>query len=259
MSRVAASCHDTVRVLGAEMLVADPGLPDGSLCLTFDDGPGETDGDGPGPRTAALAELLAELEVPTTFFMCGNGIRRHPRSVARVLGLGHGVGNHTDTHPSLTALPDDVVAREVRSAQDALRDAGVTGRIPFRPPYGDWDQRCAAALGEDAALSSGLSGVIGWDVDPQDWASWQSRDAAEVAATRLVDACVRARRGIVLLHDCSADPDPLGSELRAGNRALESARLAIPALRAHGFTFVTLHDALPRLATTQPVRRTRDG
>ena len=248
MSRMTASYDDTVRVLGAEMLVADPDLPDGTLCLTFDDGPGETDGDGPGPRTTALAELLAEAEVPATFFMCGSGVRRHPRSVARVLELGHGVGNHTDTHPSLTALPDEAVAREVRSAQEALREAGVTGRIPFRPPYGDWDQRTASALLSDPTLSSELSGVVGWDVDPQDWASWQSRDAAEVAATRLVDACVRARRGLVLLHDCSADPDPLGAELRAGNRALESARLAIPALRAHGFTFVALHDALPRPA-----------
>ena len=230
------------------MLVADPDLPDGSLCLTFDDGPGETDHDGPGPRTTGLAELLADVDVPATFFMCGTGIRRHPRSVARVLELGHGVGNHTDTHPSLTALPDAAVVSEVRSAQEALREAGVTGRLPFRPPYGDWDQRTASALLSDPTLSGDISGVVGWDVDPQDWASWQSHDAAEVAAARLVEACVRARRGIVLLHDCSADAEPLGGELRAGNRALESARLAIPALRAAGFTFVPLDDALPSLA-----------
>ena len=238
---------DTVRVLGAEMIVADPDLPDGSLCLTFDDGPGETDGDGPGPRTTALAELLADNGVPATFFMCGKSIRRHPGSVARVLELGHAVGNHTDTHPSLTDLPDAAVVHEVRAAQEALRELGVSGRVPFRPPYGHWDERCAVAVQDDPALSRELVDVVGWDVDPQDWASWQSRDEAEVAAARLVDACLRAGRGIVLLHDCSADPDPLGADLRAGNRALESARLAIPALRAHGFTFVPLHDALPDL------------
>jgi len=235
-------------MLGAQMMVADPALPDGTLCLTFDDGPGETEADGPGPRTTALAELLADEDVPATFFMCGSHIRRHPRSVARVLELGHGVGNHTDTHPSLTDLPDDAVVHEVRATQEALRECGVTGRIPFRPPYGDWNERCAVAVQSDPTLSSGLAGVVGWDVDPQDWASWQSRDAAEVAAASLVEACVRAGRGIVLLHDCSADPDPLGAELRSGNRALESARLAIPALRSRGFTFAPLHDALPALA-----------
>jgi peptidoglycan/xylan/chitin deacetylase (PgdA/CDA1 family) len=182
--------------------------------------------------------------VPATFFMCGKQIRLHPRSAARVVELGHGVGNHTDTHLSLTSLPDDTVRAEVRAAHDALREVGVAGPLPFRPPYGDWDERCASALRADDELARGTVGVVGWDVDPQDWASWEARDSAVIAATSLVEACVRAGRGIVLLHDCSADPDPLGATLRAGNRLLESLTLALPALLAEGMTFVPLTDVL---------------
>jgi len=51
----------------------------------------------------------------------------------------------------------------------------------------------------------------------------------------------------VLLHGCSAEPGPKGAALRAGNRTLEAARLAVPALRAHGFSFAPLRDAVPVL------------
>src|SRR5262249_6194104 len=48
-------------------------LPPGILCLTYDDGPGRTDGDedGPGPRTAELGEYLHSQGVPATFFAVG--------------------------------------------------------------------------------------------------------------------------------------------------------------------------------------------
>ena len=227
------------------MLTGAPFLAEGTLCLTFDDGPGETDGPGPGPRTTELAEHLADEGVPATFFMCGKQIRLYPHSVARVVELGHGVGNHTDTHLSLTGLQDAAILDEVRAAHKALREAGVAGPLPFRPPYGDWDERCASAVHADDELARSTVGVVGWDVDPQDWASWEARDSAVIAATSLVDACVRAGRGIVLLHDCSADPEPTGARLRAGNRALEAARIAIPALRAHGFSFASLRELAP--------------
>ena len=46
-------------------------LPSGTLCLTFDDGPGATARPGPGPRTLELARYLADEEVPATFFLSG--------------------------------------------------------------------------------------------------------------------------------------------------------------------------------------------
>jgi peptidoglycan/xylan/chitin deacetylase (PgdA/CDA1 family) len=49
-------------------------LPDRTLCLTFDDGPGETKGEGPGPRTLELAQFLASRMITATFFVIGERV-----------------------------------------------------------------------------------------------------------------------------------------------------------------------------------------
>ena len=46
-------------------------LPERTLCLTFDDGPGATDGPGVGPRTVDVAQYLSDQGVSATFFMVG--------------------------------------------------------------------------------------------------------------------------------------------------------------------------------------------
>jgi peptidoglycan/xylan/chitin deacetylase (PgdA/CDA1 family) len=43
-------------------------FPPKTLCLTFDDGPGETIGDGPGPKTLKLAKFLNKNGIRATFF-----------------------------------------------------------------------------------------------------------------------------------------------------------------------------------------------
>jgi peptidoglycan/xylan/chitin deacetylase (PgdA/CDA1 family) len=48
-------------------------LPDKTVCLTFDDGPGETkEQDGPGPRTLELAQFLDSRAITATFFVLGD-------------------------------------------------------------------------------------------------------------------------------------------------------------------------------------------
>lgn len=53
-------------------------LPPRTVCLTYDDGPGATDGPGPGPRTSALGRYLCEQGIPATFFMLGRHVEQHP-------------------------------------------------------------------------------------------------------------------------------------------------------------------------------------
>src|SRR5712672_1415908 len=47
-------------------------LPEATISLTFDDGPGETDGEGSGPRTPELAQFLADQGIAATF--CGGDL-----------------------------------------------------------------------------------------------------------------------------------------------------------------------------------------
>ena len=76
-------------------------MPEKTLCLTYDDGPGATHGPGPGPRTLELAGYLRDEGIPATFFMVGQHARLLADVPLAVSRLGHLVGNHTDTHRSL--------------------------------------------------------------------------------------------------------------------------------------------------------------
>src|SRR5207248_8594768 len=81
-------------------------LPPGTLCFTYDDGPGRTEGDenDPGPRTAELGALLHSEGVPATFFAVGKFAVEFGGILAGLRSLGHLVANHTFDHPSLPAF-----------------------------------------------------------------------------------------------------------------------------------------------------------
>ncbi len=227
-------------------------LEQGQVCLTFDDGPGVTVGDGPGPRTVDLAEYLHDEGIEATFFMCGIHVLDHPDVPARVQALGHGIGNHSHRHPELTACSADELRSELRSCLDALRAVGADdARLPFRPPYGAWDPAAAAALDADPLLSATVSGVYGWDVDGgpgwEDWNEWgRGGSAYATVASVYAEQIVTRGSAVVLMHDSTADPGEPGRRRRAGNRTLDAVRLLVPALRQRGLVFVPLPE-LPGL------------
>jgi peptidoglycan/xylan/chitin deacetylase (PgdA/CDA1 family) len=216
-------------------------LATGQLCLTFDDGPGKTSARGPGPRTAAVAEYLASIDVVATFFMCGAHVDEHPEVVRTVIALGHQVGNHTYAHPSLPELSDGDIRGELLRATDALVRAGVELPVPFRPSYGAWDARCAAAVNAEADLVAALTGAYGWDLGGGDYEYWASgAPDGRAAANEVVEDALLVGSGVVLMHDSSADPGEDGVRLRAGNRTFEAVTMAVPELRRRGFVFVPL-------------------
>jgi len=99
------------------------------VALTFDDGPDPA-------TTSALLSLLAEHDIPATFFVTGWKAKKYPDLIRAILNGGHSIGNHTYRH-SFTAWLQGPQAldREVAQAQDALRPFGIRPRA-FRPPVG---------------------------------------------------------------------------------------------------------------------------
>src|SRR5438477_6406658 len=81
-------------------------LPHRTLCLTYDDGPGETVDGGPGPQTSELGDYLAEEGIAATFFVIGRHAEQHPATLGRLHRAGHTLGNHTYSHPGLVALAE---------------------------------------------------------------------------------------------------------------------------------------------------------
>jgi peptidoglycan/xylan/chitin deacetylase (PgdA/CDA1 family) len=212
-------------------------LPDGHLVLTYDD--------GPGPQTLAVAEYLSDMGIEATFFVVGNSIEKMPDVPARVRALGHRLGNHTWTH-CLDGLPrqlqdgGDVVDELMRTA--ALLSGEQT--LAFRPPYGAWDSRVAGALNADDILGPAHVGPFNWEIHSPDWKAWLEGDDPVTVADRFRTEARTKRKGIVLLHDYTAEvhnrPEPGFRMMAERNRSAELTRALVPMLRADGFRFVPL-------------------
>lgn len=124
-------------------------LPPGTLCLTYDD--------GPGPFTRELGRYLFEQSIPAAFFVIGRLAQRNRHLLGELRDWGHRIGNHTWSHPGLVQLAStggDVVAEVVRT--DEVIRPFASGPLMIRPPYGSWRPET------DPSPCSVLSGRLGW-------------------------------------------------------------------------------------------------
>ncbi len=215
-------------------------LPEKTVCLTFDDGPGESAEDGPGPNSLAIAAYLAREGVPATFFMVGNCILQYPHLPGKIAALGHIVGNHTFDHskplPLLFQEGADLVAEISRTDRLIRRLPGNDKRIYFRAPWGEWSAEVATLLNSRYPDAADYIGPIHWDIDTNDWRCWRDGLDADACARQSLSAIASTGRGIILMHDSSADLPGA----RAMNRTLATVKILIPHLKEQGYRFATL-------------------
>jgi peptidoglycan-N-acetylglucosamine deacetylase len=123
------------------------------LALTFDD--------GPGPYTRLMLAKLRKHHLRATFFVVGRNIPLVPGAVRAERRIG-AVGDHTFTHPVLTALTPDAAEAQIVRTQRALERASGGPVFLFRPPYGAHD-----AAVDEIARRHGLLEIL-WTVDSED-------------------------------------------------------------------------------------------
>ncbi len=185
------------------------------IALTFDDGPDYYD-------TAALLDGLKEKQVKATFFMLGENAQRYPSLVARAYAEGHEIGSHSWDHPDLTGLTAGQVREQIQKSVAVLEEIlGPGQQYLVRPPYGSTNDQVRQNI--DYPL-------IHWSVDTLDW---ESLDAKAVRSAILNDAYDGA---IVLLHDIHST-------------SVEGVLMAIDALKAQGYEFVTVSELFRRRGT----------
>jgi peptidoglycan/xylan/chitin deacetylase (PgdA/CDA1 family) len=236
-------------------------LPSGVLCLTYDDGPGESVGDGPGPHTLELGRYLHTRGIAATFFVVG----RHAEGKADLLGQlrawGHLVGNHTYSHPGLVSLAlagGDVVG-EIDRTHAIIRNGHSENVVFLRPPYGNWREKKVPDSPDDKSTSvvaeilnrSGqfpdYLGPINWDISAADYDYWRRRASAEEAAQGYLEKVDHIGRGIVLMHDSSEE-----AAVRALNQTLAMTKRLVPILQANGYRFIRL-DEIPQVQSAMKV------
>jgi peptidoglycan/xylan/chitin deacetylase (PgdA/CDA1 family) len=194
-------------------------LPDRGVALTFDD--------GPHPEyTVGILDVLADLEVPATFFCVGKNAERFPGITRRALAEGHAVGSHSMTHPHPGRVPHAVIRREYVAGRQAVE--AITDRPTrlFRPPHGYVGLTHAALL-----RRRGFQPWL-WTIDPEDWRPGVTVDSVVRVATQ-------AQSGdIILLHDWVEEP--WAPEALDRSATVEAVRPIVDALRRRGLRFTTL-------------------
>ncbi|MGI5238300.1 polysaccharide deacetylase family protein [Dactylosporangium sp. CA-139066] len=196
----------------------------GHVALTFDDGPTPA-------HTLALLDALRSCGARATLFNIGRNARDEPGLVLAQRAAGMWLGNHSWSHPHLTALPEQEAEDELRRTARVLRR--ITGAAPrlFRPPYGDTNPAVRAL-----ARRLGLTEVL-WDVDTRDWAG-AGPDDIVAAAEALQDG------QILLMHDGYA-------------ATLEAVPRIVAALRARGLQPGMISPATGRATAPRGPHRVR--
>ena len=177
---------DTMRQYDAAFL----GNPDEKvLYLTFDAG-------YENGHTEAILDTLKQHDVNAAFFLVGNYVNRNSDLVRRMVEEGHIVGNHTMSHPNMSAISDKEAFRaELEGLETLFRD--VTGKeLPkyYRPPRGVYSEQNL-----QMAKELGYKTVF-WSLAYADWDN-DNQPAEDAAIQRLLS---RTHNGaVILLHSTS--------------------------------------------------------
>ncbi len=123
------------------------------VALTFDDGPGQ--------YTYLAIPKLRKHHVKATFFVVGRNIPLLPSALPQERALGS-VGDHTFTHPLLTALAPAEAETQIVRTQHAVEQTSGGPVFLFRPPYG-----ARNATIDAIAKAHGLLEIM-WTADSRD-------------------------------------------------------------------------------------------
>jgi peptidoglycan/xylan/chitin deacetylase (PgdA/CDA1 family) len=231
-------------------------LPGKTLCLTFDDGPGQSPNDQSGPKTVEIAKYLFEQNIVATFFMVGKYMMRYPEIPGEIKTYGHLIGNHTMNHYNLSNQFINPVGEirdkerllfEFDSTEKLLRNYGEMNTIYFRAPYGAMDTVLMDCLNRELNSSHQYIGAIDWDIDCKDWDYWTkpNNKAYQACAKAYYKKIKKVNHGIVLMHDSSAEEDSTGIGRKNNNKTLETIQILIPKLKEKGYSFIGLDEAFP--------------
>ncbi|MEU8758172.1 polysaccharide deacetylase family protein [Streptomyces sp. NPDC048659] len=133
---------------GPVPVVSDIPTKEKIVFLTIDDG---------AEKDPEFVAMTRELGIPLTMFLTDAAIRTDYRYFQPLVAQGHGVANHTLSHPNMRTLSAAAQRREICGQQEKLTaEYGTKPRL-FRPPYGNWNESTRAAAAE-----CGIDAIVLW-------------------------------------------------------------------------------------------------
>ncbi|HJB88420.1 MAG TPA: polysaccharide deacetylase family protein [Candidatus Blautia excrementigallinarum] len=169
------------------------------LYLTFDAG-------YENGNTPAILDALKKHGAPAAFFVVGNFIEDEPELVKRIVEEGHIVGNHTMTHPDMSAIStQQSFQEELAGVEKLFQDLTGEPMVKFyRPPRGVYSI-------SNLAMADNLGyATFFWSLAYVDW-DQEQQPSREEAFSKLLP---RVHPGaIVLLHNTSSTNAEILDEL----------------------------------------------
>jgi len=214
------------------------GWKDKEVALTFDDGPDPN-------YTPKILDILKQERAQATFFLIGLQTQKFPGLARRIYDEGHGIGNHTFTHPDISDVSQWYMKRvELQLTEKLFASTLGVKPLYFRPPYSiDQEPDVADQVRPLELVQSEGYITVGSKIDPNDWRKGETADA--IVAAVMLQAQNAATKGcetraplycgnIVLLHDGGGDRTATITALPA----------IIEGLRARGFRIVSVEELL---------------
>jgi peptidoglycan/xylan/chitin deacetylase (PgdA/CDA1 family) len=160
----------------------DPGGPNGSVYLCFDDGPNN------GTSPTLVNNLISAGCNRATFFVIGQNIASNQAGWNAYKNSGFSIQNHSQTHQHMTSWSYQQVYNDLNACNQAIQNGGMPRPTKIRLPYlesnGTIQQVCSAL---------GLS-IISPTVDTQDWNGANTQS--------IINACNSLQSGgNALMHD----------------------------------------------------------
>ena len=206
-----------------------------AIALTFDDGPDAR-------WTPQILDVLRARQAPATFFVIGVNADQNPALLQRMIREGHEVGNHTFTHPDISAITRQQLRLEINATERLLESVIGRRSLLFRPPYAeDIEPETPDQVNPLLYTSSTGYYTIGLGVDPNDW----TNPGTDRIVQDTIDGANAGRGHVVLLHDGGGDRSQTVGALPG----------IIDGLRARGYSLVTVSSlvGLSRDAIMPPV------
>jgi peptidoglycan/xylan/chitin deacetylase (PgdA/CDA1 family) len=207
-------------------------LPLKSLCLTYDDGPGE--------NTFEIAKFLHEENIRATFFVVGKYAIENEEILEKVARLEHLIGNHTYEHPDMPYYlsKNGDVQNQVLRTDALIKKYNKKSTIYFRSPYGKWSGDVANELNSNLLTAINHVGPIHWDIAGIDCFYWKNNVSIKETVEKYLTDIEKKGKGIIVMHDEIADMN----FLKPKNQTLELTKQLIPILKAKGYKFVRLDE-----------------
>jgi peptidoglycan/xylan/chitin deacetylase (PgdA/CDA1 family) len=212
-SAALSPCAPTTPVDPTEIVIGNTSKK--QVALTFDAG-------GEVAPASTILSVLNNRAVHATWFFTGEWAQQSPQIVKGVAQGGYEIGNHSMTHPYLTAIADTEICRQLNQADQVISSLSgrTTTRPYYRPPYGSRTEHT-----RQLAASIGYRTVI-WTIDTLDW---QTDSTPERIIQRITSQLTPG--AIILMHAGSS------SEAKALDRV-------ITLLQQQGYALVTLGEDL---------------